>query len=116
MPYLQCTTNTSINKETKQAFLADAVTQLAGELGKPERIFMAGVTDGVTMIFGESPHDPCLHMEFAGLGSIDEHTTRLTEILCQLAEQHFSIPGSRVFVRFVSMERHMWGMDGGTFG
>jgi phenylpyruvate tautomerase PptA (4-oxalocrotonate tautomerase family) len=40
----------------------------------------------------------------------------LAAALCRLVENHFTIPGDRIYIVFVDVKAAMWGQGGETFG
>jgi phenylpyruvate tautomerase PptA (4-oxalocrotonate tautomerase family) len=66
------------------------------------------------MLFGGSD-DPVAFLELKAIGLPARKTRRLSEALCKLVEDHLGIPASRVYVKFITVPRGMWGWKGDTF-
>jgi phenylpyruvate tautomerase PptA (4-oxalocrotonate tautomerase family) len=112
MPVLQLTTNATI--DDKVALAKQASTMVAEILGKPESYVMVQINDDAGLIFAGST-DPCAHLTLKSLGLHESKTRDYSEKICGFIEQQVGVSPSRIYIEFVSPERHMFGWNSGTF-
>ncbi len=112
MPYIHVHTNVDVADE--QAFLKRCSATAAKALGKPESYVMVNLSHGKPMLFAGSDA-PLAYIELKSLGLPGEATSDLSATLCTMLEDALGIEPGRVYIEFLSPERHMWGWDGGTF-
>ena len=90
--------------------------ELASLLGKPESYVMTCFAPTRQLTFAGTD-DPCCLAEVANIGKLaPTDTARVSEALCKRLAAALSVPGTRIYIRFIDVERHMWGHDGHTFG
>lgn len=114
MPYLKIQTNLPLSKKAERAVLRTASTLVAEELDKPEESVMLALQANTPMLFAGSD-DPVAFLELKAIGLPAKKTRRLSEALCNLVEVHLGIPPHRVYVKFITVPRGMWGWKGDTF-
>jgi phenylpyruvate tautomerase len=114
MPYLKIQTNLPLNRRAEHAILKNASTLIAEKLGKPESYVMIALEPDTPMFFAGSD-DPVAFLELKSIGLSAKRTKPLSEALCQLVEGHLGIPCDRVYVKFIDVNRGMWGWKGDTF-
>jgi phenylpyruvate tautomerase len=114
MAYLKIQTNLPIGKKSRQTIMRSASSLVALELGKPESLVMVALQPDTTMLFAASD-DPVAFLELKSVGLPGSKTRRLSQSLCELIEQHLGIAKDRVYVKFISVNRGMWGWKGDTF-
>jgi phenylpyruvate tautomerase len=114
MPYLKIQTNLPLSKKAERAVLRTASILVAEELDKPEEYVMLALQANTPMLFGGSD-DPVAFLELKAIGLPARKTRRLSEALCKLVEDHLGIPPNRVYVKFITVPRGMWGWKGDTF-
>ena len=114
MPYLSIRTNVSVAEADRPALLADASRTVAEALGKPERYVMVDLESAVPLRFaGDDGPATALTLDSIGLASAD--TPRLSAALCGFVQDRLAVRPDRVYIRFASTPREMWGWNGGTF-
>ncbi len=112
MPVLQITTNATIDDTTT---LAKQASSLAAELlGKPESYVMVSIVGDADLIFAGT-NEPCAHLMLKSLGLPESETRAYSEKLCGFVEQQLGVPPARIYIEFLSPERHMFGWDNRTF-
>ena len=114
MPYLKIQTNLPLSRKAERAILRTASTLVAEELDKPEEYVMLALQANTPMLFAGSD-DPVAFLELKAIGLPARKTRRLSEALCKLVEGHLGIPPDRVYVKFITVSRGMWGWKGDTF-
>jgi phenylpyruvate tautomerase len=114
MPYLKIQTNLPLSRKAERAVLRTASTLVAEELDKPEEYVMLALQANTPMLFAGSD-DPVAFLELKAIGLPARKTRRLSEALCKLVEVHLGIPPDRVYVKFITVPRGMWGWKGNTF-
>lgn len=91
-------------------------SQLAAQLGKPERYVMTLLESDVAMLFG-GDDAPCCYVEVKSIGQLDgDQPRRISAAVCALLEQHLGVPSARVYIGFEDVPARLWGWDGSTFG
>lgn len=114
MPYLKIQTNQTVPAEQSSGLLKQASAIVADQLGKPERYVMVSLEPPVPMVFAGS-EEPAVFMELKSIGLSESQTPALSEALCQLATEAFSVAMDRVYIEFADAPRKMWGWNGTTF-
>jgi len=114
MPYLKIQTNLPLSGKAERTVLKIASALVAKELNKPEDFTMIALQPDTPMLFAGND-DPVAFLELKAIGLPAKKTKRLSEVLCQLIEDHLGIPPSRVYVKFIDVRRGMWGWKGDTF-
>jgi phenylpyruvate tautomerase PptA (4-oxalocrotonate tautomerase family) len=114
MPYLKIQTNLPIGKKSQQTILRNASSLVARELEKPEELVMVALQPDTTMLFAGSD-DPVAFLELKSVGLPGKKTRKLSQSLCELIEEHLGITKERVYVKFIDVNRGMWGWKGDTF-
>jgi phenylpyruvate tautomerase PptA (4-oxalocrotonate tautomerase family) len=113
MPYLKIQTNLPIGKKSQQTILRNASRLIAIELEKPEGMVMVALEDDTAMLFAGSD-DPVAFLELKSVGLPGRRTKQLSRALCQLIKEHLGITSDRVYVKFIDVNRGMWGWKGDT--
>jgi phenylpyruvate tautomerase PptA (4-oxalocrotonate tautomerase family) len=114
MPYLKIQTNLPLGKKSQQTILRNASSLVALELEKPENLVMVALQPDTTMYFAGSD-EPVAFLELKSVGLPGKKTKKLSQSLCELIEQHLGIAKDRVYVKFIDVNRGMWGWKGDTF-
>jgi phenylpyruvate tautomerase len=114
MPYLKIQTNLPLTKKAERAVLKTASALVAQELQKPEEFVMVAIQADTPMIFAGSD-DPVAFMELKSIGLPAKKTKILCQALCALIEDHLGIAKDRVYVKFISVKKGMWGWKGDMF-
>ena len=114
MPFLKIQTNLPLSKKAERTVLRTASTLVAEELDKPEELVMVALQPDTPMLFAGSD-EPVAFLELKAIGLPARKTRRLSEALCLLVQEHLGIPPSRVYVKFITVPRGMWGWKGDTF-
>lgn len=114
MPVLRVCTNAKIDDEQKQAFMVQASKSVSEALGKPEDYVMVVIKDSAPMIMGASGEKTAF-CELKSIGLPDEKCPLLSENICKILEERFSIPKSRTYIEFMSAKPQNWGYNGATF-
>ena len=114
MPYLSIRTNVAVAQADQQAVLAEASHAVATVLGKPERYVAVDLEAAASLRFGgEEGAAALLMLDSIGLDPAD--TPRISAALAAFVGARLDVPADRVYVRFASTSRDMWGWNGGTF-
>ncbi|OAM87125.1 phenylpyruvate tautomerase MIF-related protein [Termitidicoccus mucosus] len=114
MPYLKIQTNLPLTKKAERNVLKNASALVAAELEKPEEFVMVAIQPDTPMLFSGSD-DPVAFLELKSVGLPGRKTKRLSQALCALIKDHLGVPEERVYVKFIDVNRGMWGWKGGTF-
>ena len=114
MPYLKIQTNATVEGEKGKELLSEASALVSQELGKPEEFFMGAFEPQQTMVFGGTDA-PLAFVELKALGLPGEKTKVLCAALCELVEAKLGVPRERVYVKFLDVNRGMWGWSGDMF-
>jgi phenylpyruvate tautomerase PptA (4-oxalocrotonate tautomerase family) len=114
MPYLKIQTNLPLGKKSRQTILHNASALVALELDKAEELVMVALQPDTTMYFAGSD-EPVAFLELKSVGLPARKTKKLSQALCELIEQHLGIAKERVYVKFIDVNRGMWGWKGDTF-
>lgn len=114
MPYLFTQTNTTPTAEQRRDFLQAASNEIAQALGKPESYVMVALRQGTEMLFG-GDDAPLAYVELKSIGLPRDRTKALSTTICDLINNHLSIPPARVYIEFADAERGLWGTNGTTF-
>lgn len=114
MPYLKIQTNLPLNEKAEQTVLKSASSLVAQELEKPESFVMVAIQADTPMLFAGTD-EPVAFLELKSVGLPGRKTKTLCQALCQLVEQHLGIAKDRVYVKFIDVNRGMWGWKGDVF-
>lgn len=114
MPYLKIQTNLPVSKKAERSVLREASTLVARELEKPEELVMVALQPDTSMLFAGTD-DPVAFLELKAVGLPAKKTRILSKVLCEMIEKHLGIVPERVYVKFISASRGMWGWKGDTF-
>ena len=114
MPYLKIQTNLPLGKKSEHSILRSASALIATELEKPEALVMVALQPDTAMLFAGTD-DPVAFLELKSVGLPARKTKALSRSLCELFEQHFGIDRGRVYVKFIDVQRGMWGWKGDVF-
>jgi phenylpyruvate tautomerase len=114
MPYLKIQTNLPLTKKAERTILKVASALVAEELDKPEEYVMIAVQPDTPMLFAGSD-DPVAFLELKSIGLHPRQTKHLSSALCGLIEAHLGIAKERVYVKFITVAKGMWGWKGDTF-
>ena len=114
MPYLAIRTNVAVDDDARSRVLAAASQAVAAAVGKPERYVMVSLEAGAALLFAGS-QGPAAAMAFDSIGFAASDAARVSAELCAVAHSQLGVPTDRVYIRFASTPRDMWGWNGGTF-
>ncbi len=114
MPYLKIQTNLPLTKKAELTVLKTASSLVAQELEKPEESVMIAVQPDTPMLFAGSD-EPVAFLELKSVSLPAKKTKPLCKALCALIEEHLGIAKDRVYVKFISVKKGMWGWKGDTF-
>lgn len=114
MPYLKIQTNLPVSKKAERSVLRSASSLVARELAKPEELVMVALQPDTAMLFAGTD-EPVAFLELKAIGLPGKKTRALSKVLCQLLEEHLGIAKDRVYVKFIDVNRGMWGWKGDTF-
>jgi phenylpyruvate tautomerase len=114
MPYLKIQTNLPLTRKAERTILKDASALVASELDKPESLVMVALQPDTAMLFAGSD-DPVAFLELKSVGLPGRRTKKLSQALCALIEEHLGIVPERVYVKFIDVNRGMWGWKGDVF-
>jgi len=111
MPYLKIQTNLPIGKKSQQTIMRSASALVARELDKPEDLVLVSLEADTTMLFAGSD-DPVAFLELKSVGLPARKTKALSQVLCELIEEHLGIARDRVYLKYLSVKPGMWGFKG----
>jgi phenylpyruvate tautomerase PptA (4-oxalocrotonate tautomerase family) len=114
MPYLKIQTNLPLTEKAEHSILKSASSLVASELGKPEEFVMIAVQPDTPMLFAGSDA-PVAFLELKSIALPAAKTKQLSKSLSTLIKEHLGIPMDRVYVKFIDVNRGMWGWKGDTF-
>jgi phenylpyruvate tautomerase PptA (4-oxalocrotonate tautomerase family) len=114
MPYLKIQTNLPITKKAERMILKNASNLVAVLLEKPESFVMVALQPDTPMLFAGSD-EPVAFLELKSVGLPGRKTKSLCQALCELIEGHLGIARDRVYVKFIDVNRGMWGWKGDVF-
>lgn len=114
MPYLKLETNVEIPDDKVPALMKRLSDAVVAVTGKPERVVQVAVAGGGRMLFAGS-EEANAHVEVKGISFPEESAKGMSEAVCAVLRDCLGIPGSRVYIAFVSYKGSMWGVDGRTF-
>ncbi len=114
MPYLKIQTNLPVTAKAQKAVAKAASTLVSEELGKPEDFVMIAVQPDTEMLFAGTD-DGVAFLELKAIGIPGRHTKRLSAELCRLIHEHLGIDQGRIYVKFIDVQRGMWGWKGDVF-
>ena len=114
MPYLKIQTNLPLGKKSEHSILRIVVVRSSTEWEKPEALVMVALQPDTAMLFAGTD-DPVAFLELKSVGLPARKTKALSRSLCELIEQHFGIDRGRVYVKFIDVQRGMWGWKGDVF-
>jgi len=111
MPHLKIQTNLPIGKKSQQSLLRGASALVARELAKPADLVLVTLEPDAVMLFAGTD-DPVAFLELVSVGLSAPRTKALSQDLCELVEEHLGIARDRVYFKFISGSRGMWGFKG----
>ena len=114
MPYLKIQTNKPVPEILTRKIMERASKLIAQELGKPEEYVMIALEPAVKMMFAGTT-DPVAFLELKSIGLPGQKTKDLSRVLCELIENELGIAKARVYVKFIDVQRGMWGWNGSVF-
>jgi len=114
MPYFKIQTNASPTKKVGRTLLKVASALVAHELEKPENFVMVALQPKTEMLFSGTDA-PVAFLELKSIGLPGKKTKALSQVLCTLVEEHLKISKERIYVKFIDVNRGMWGWKGDTF-
>jgi len=114
MPYLKIQTNLPVTKSAQKSVAQAASTLISEELGKPEEYVMIAVQPATEMLFAGTD-DPVAFLKLKAIGIPGRLTKRLSGALCRMIHDHLGIPSGRTYVKFIDVQRGMWGWKGDVF-
>lgn len=114
MPLVQFQTNKFLSSGGSEAAALELSKLIAETLNKQEAYVQVVVEGGKTMTFGGTL-DPNAFIKLSSLGLKKEIAAGFARRLCHFAEERFSIPADRVYIKMDDHPRAYWGWNGGTF-
>ena len=114
MPYLKIQTNLRVTAKVRATVLKEASALVAHALEKPEGFVMVALEPDIAMLFAGTD-DPVAFLELKSIGLPARRTKSLSAILCTMIEEHLGVRKDRVYVKFIDVNKGMWGWNGGTF-
>jgi len=111
MSYLKIQTNLPIGKKSQQSIMRSASSLVSRELGKSQELVLVALEADTTMLF-DGTDDPVAFLELKSVGLPARRTKTLSQDLCELIKEHLGISRDRVYLKFVTGNRGMWGFKG----
>lgn len=115
MPFLNLSTNVTIGTKQQSLLLGELSQLLAKETGKPERYVMVKLSGDNAIIFAGNDQ-PAAYLECKSIGLTSGQTRTLSASICQLLNNHLSLPQDRIYIEFSNCPAEYWGWNGSTFG
>lgn len=114
MPYLKIQTNLPVTPAAQKTVALAASSLISEELGKPQEYVMIAVQPSTVMLFAGTD-DPVAFLELKAIGIPGRQTKRLSSELCRLINDHLGVSPDRIYVKFIDVQRGMWGWKGDVF-
>lgn len=115
MPSIRVTTNVELSDDQLPEHTR-ALSVLAAKItGKSEDYVLAIIEPGRSVTFGGTD-EPAAYVEMGSLGMPEEDSASWARQICSFLDSTLDIPGERVYIRFESPPRHLFGWSGKTFG
>ena len=114
MPYFKIETSQKLDDAGAEKLSKDASAFLSGLLGKPERVIMVSIYQGVTMMFNESKL-PVAYVEVKSIGLMPEKCPDYSRAVCEFIESAINVPPERVYIDFANIDGKMFGWNKQTF-
>jgi len=114
MPFVQFQTNQPLDEGGAEAVALELSKRTAEILGKPESYVQVLVEGAKTISFGASM-EPSAFITLNSLGLDQVQAAEFSKLMCSLAEERFSIPADRIYLKMADHPRAFWGWNGGTF-
>ena len=111
MPLISIETNQPLKDKSTLKSISTAIATL---LKKPESYVMLKYEHNGNMLFAGSDQ-PLAHIKLKSLGLPEDNTSVFSKAICDLMNNHLSIPADRIYIEFANPERHLWGWNSGTF-
>ena len=113
MPYIDVTTNISLDKEEIDALKADLGDAISLIPGKSESWLMINIRDGAELFF-QGSGDKAAMFDVSIFGSADGGAYDvLTKRLCAISADKLGVPADRTYVKY--SEYTHWGWNGMNF-
>jgi len=112
MPYLKIETNQTIKDEK---ILKEISSFMANLLSKPENYIMISIEDEMSMMFA-SKTDPVAYIQLKSMGLVPDMCPELANKMTVFFESKLSVPGDRIFIDMIDINRQMFAWNGNTFG
>jgi len=112
MPYVNVKTNQSIQKDSAMSQISSFMTTL---LNKPEQWMMISIDDQMAMMFaGET--EPCAIIQIKSIGLKTNECKDIAPKVSTFFESLLSIPGQRIYIDMINIDRQMFAWNGKIFG
>ena len=113
MPFIDVKLSKKISEGEKEQLKSDlgkAVTLLH----KPESYLMVGICDGYDLYFAGNKLANGAFVSVSAFGKVNPADTRkMTESICAILNNRFSVKGNDVYVTYAGFEN--WGWNGNNF-
>ena len=114
MPCLIVHGNFPLEKENG-AVLQDRLSAIVEKvLHKPKAYIMVILDEPKAIRFGGSD-DPALFIEVKSIGLPGDSPALLSQEICAVALELFSVSADRIYIEFTDSPGRMWGWNGATF-
>lgn len=113
MPFIDVKLSKKISQEEKELLKGD-LGKAVSVMHKPESYLMVGICDGYDLYFADNRLDNGAFVSVSVFGKVSPSDTRaMTERICAILNDRFSVAGSDVYVTYAGVEN--WGWNGGNF-
>lgn len=115
MPYISNIVAKTLNKIEKDKIKSGLAAILEDVIGKPERVLMLTIEDGVTFYFAGKECSGA-YIEVKLLGNLTkEHKHVITNEIGNLYSEIVGLDKKSIYITFHEIERENWGYNGKTF-
>ena len=113
MPFIDVKLSKKITDEEKQQLKSD-LGKAISLMHKPESYLMVGICDGYDLYFAGNKLANGAYVSVSAFGKVNpSDTEKMTESICGILNNLFSVNGSDIYVTYAGVEN--WGWNGGNF-
>jgi phenylpyruvate tautomerase PptA (4-oxalocrotonate tautomerase family) len=112
MPYVHVETNQVVKEDSVLSQISSFMTTL---LDKPENWMMISIDDQKKMIFAGQT-EPCAIIQIKSIGLSVTQCKEIAPKICSFFESLLLIPGERIYIDMIDIDRRMFAWNGNIFG
>jgi phenylpyruvate tautomerase PptA (4-oxalocrotonate tautomerase family) len=114
MPYFRIETNRELPAAETEKLLKAGSAFLSGLLGKPERVIMVSVAQGMPIYFNGDA-SPAAYVAVKSIGLAPAKCAEFSKAVCEFIEQMIDVPSDRIYIDFENIDGKMFGWNKKTF-